>query len=90
MTFCAPARDMLLSNHDTEKLNFDTYYIKKLLVNIKTVFLTGNIKMGEKRMRVHRKGPKFIQNFNCSVMLSYFLKASHLSSFVFKADSNNK
>ena len=42
--------------------------------------------MGQERMRVYRKGPKF----NCSVMFSYFLKASHLSSFVFKAESNNR
>ena len=27
MTFCGPARDTLLSNQETEKLNFDTYYI---------------------------------------------------------------
>ena len=25
-TFCGPARDTLLSNQDTEKLNFDTNY----------------------------------------------------------------
>jgi glutaredoxin-related protein len=27
MTFCAPARDAVLTNRQTEKLNFDTNYI---------------------------------------------------------------
>ena len=31
ITFCEPARDTLLSNQDTEKLNFDS--------NVKTTFL---------------------------------------------------
>jgi hypothetical protein len=31
MTFCGPARDMVLTNRQTEKLNFDTNYITILL-----------------------------------------------------------
>jgi hypothetical protein len=27
MTFCGPARDMVLINRQTEKLNLDTFYI---------------------------------------------------------------
>ena len=33
MTFCGPARDTLLTNRQTEKLNFDTNYITKLYIN---------------------------------------------------------
>ena len=29
MTFCGPARDMVLINRQTEKLNFDTNYITR-------------------------------------------------------------
>ena len=32
MTFCGPARDALLSNQETEKLNFDTIAIKQGLL----------------------------------------------------------
>ena len=32
MTFCGPARDTLLSNQDTEKLNFDTNYIPIIVI----------------------------------------------------------
>jgi hypothetical protein len=32
MTFCGPARDTVLTNRQTEKLNFDTNYITILYV----------------------------------------------------------
>ena len=31
MTFCGPARDTVLTNRQTEKLNFDTNYITNIL-----------------------------------------------------------
>ena len=33
MTFCGPASDTLLSNQDTEKLNFDTKYITNISIS---------------------------------------------------------
>ena len=64
------------------------YFIRNVALSMpgSLATLPVNIKMGKERIRVNRKGPKF----NCSLMFSYFLKASHLSSFVFKSDSSNR
>jgi hypothetical protein len=32
MTFCGPARDTVLTNRQTEKLNFDTNYITMIII----------------------------------------------------------
>jgi hypothetical protein len=32
--FCGPARDMVLTNRKTEKLNFDTNYITHFIINL--------------------------------------------------------
>jgi hypothetical protein len=37
MTFCGPARDMVLTNRQTEKLNFDTNYITIKIIAIKII-----------------------------------------------------
>ena len=36
--FCGPARDTLLSNRNTEKLNFDTNYITKTFGSIRYIY----------------------------------------------------
>jgi hypothetical protein len=48
MMFCGPARDTVLTNRQTEKLNFDTNYNKYVYVHIYLYVVTGSTHLCQK------------------------------------------
>ena len=47
MTFCGPARDTVLTNRQTEKLNFDTNYITMKFVRLPQISILAKVNISE-------------------------------------------